>query len=324
MKNLLRTILLCLSAGLLFAPSLCCSQAFPSKPIRIVVPFTPGGGVDFQARPLSQKMTESMGQPVVLENRAGADGAIGAEYVARSAPDGYTVVYGTIGSQMLNAVYHRKLSYDPVKDFTPITETVKTVLVLVAHPGAKMNSVSDLIERAKKQPGSISFSSSGLGSPQHVAGEMLRRFAGIDILHVPYKGAAQAVTDILSGVVAIGFVTASTVQTQIQQGKLKALGIIGADRYPSLPNVPHVGETVPGVELVTWAGILGPARLPADILGKLNQEFVKALRAADVVKLFESNGLIVVGNTPEQFAATIASDLVKWRKLADELGLVSE
>lgn len=299
-------------------------QAFPVKSIRFVVPFPPGGAADFLARPMAQKMAESTGQAVVIENRPGADGAIGAEAAARAAPDGYTIVLGTMGTHLLNALFQKNLPYDPLRDFTPVTLSTLSVIGLVANPAQTFTSMADIVERARKQPGAFSFASNGNGSPHHIAGELLKRLAGINLLHVPYKGGAQAATDLLSGVVPLGFFTLAAVMPQIQQGKLQLLGVVEARRYPLLPNSPTIGETVPGYEMSSWSGVFAPAKLPPDILVRLNRELVAALKAPDTVKRFELAALSVIASTPEQFASTLASDMAKWKKLVGELGLTAE
>ncbi|MFM9968348.1 MAG: Bug family tripartite tricarboxylate transporter substrate binding protein [Burkholderiales bacterium] len=300
------------------------SQTYPSKPIRFVVPFPPGGAADFLARPMAQKMAESMGQPVVLENRPGADGAIGAEATARAAADGHTIMLGTMGTHVLNALFQKTLPYDPIRDFTPITLSTLSVIGLVANPSNKFSSLNDLIERARKQPGAFGFASNGNGSPHHIAGELLKKLAGINLLHVPYKGGAQAATDLLSGVVPLGFFTLAAVLPHIQQGKLQLLGVIEPKRFALLPSSPSIGEVVPGYEMSSWSGVLGPAKLPPEILARLHRELVAAIKAPDTVKRYEPAGLSVVASTPEQFASTIVSDTAKWKKITAELGLAPE
>ena len=300
------------------------AQSYPAKPIRFIVPFPPGGAADFLARPMSQKLAESTGQPVVIENRPGADGAIGAEAAARAAPDGYTIVLGTMGTHLLNALFQKNLPYDPLHDFTPITLATQSVIGLVANPAQKFSSLADLIARAKKQPGMFSFASNGNGSPHHIAGELLKRLAGIDLLHVPYKGGAQGATDLLSGVVPLGFFTLAAVIPQIQQGKLQLLGVIESRRFPLLPNIPSIGEVVPGFEMSSWSGVFGPAKLPPDILARLNRDLVAGIKAPDTVKRYKPAGLNVVASTPEQFAETLTGEMAKWKKLVEELGLKPE
>ncbi len=322
MKAWIQVAMLAVALGA--APALAPAQGFPNKPMRFVAPFPPGGGTDFVVRPMAQKMSDSMGQPVLVDNRPGADGAIGSEFTARAAPDGYTFMMGTSGTHVHNALFHRKLAYDPLKDFTPITQSTLTIIVLVANPQSGIASVSDLLERARSQPGKLGFASSGIGSPQHLAGELLNKIAGISLFHVPYKGAAPAVTDLLSGIIPLGFVTASTVIPHIKQGKLRALAITEAARYPGLPEVASLGESVRGYEMSTWSGMFAPARLPQPLLQRLNREMTAALKSPDIVAKFEAAGLVVVANTPEQFAAKHASEMTLWRTIVQSLDLARD
>ncbi len=317
-------LLFCVAAA---GPGKVLSQSYPARPIKIVNPYAPGGGVDFEVRPLAQKMTASLGQPVIVENRPGADGAIGTEYSAHAAPDGYTLSWGNVSTHILNALYHHKINYDPISDFRPISQTTVGVYVLLANPAANINSMPELLARARSEPGKLNYASSGTGSIQHVSGELLKRLAGIDILHVPYKGAGPALNDLAGGVVNLGIMTASTALPQIRGGKLKALAVFGSgtERFSLLPGVPTVGETVPGYASPTsWTGYFGPALLPEAVLRRLNKEIVSALKSPDIAKLYESAGLIVAPSTPEQFASTLASDTAKWKKLVTDLRLPTE
>jgi tripartite-type tricarboxylate transporter receptor subunit TctC len=299
-------------------------QTYPAKPIKFVVPYPPGASTDTVARAVAQKLSDTLGQQVFVENRAGASGNIGADYVAKSAPDGYTILLGTDATHTTNVFFGKNFPYDPVKDFTPITLAVGNVIVLAAHPSVPVTSVKELIDYAKKNPGRLSYASSGTGSPHHLAGELLRQLAGIDIVHVPYKGGGQAITDFVGGQVPLMFSSLVTVAPHIKSGKVRALGVVEAKRYPLLPDLPTIAETVPGFEINSWLGFLGPAGLPQPIQARLQAEIVKALNAPDVRARLEPAGLVVVGNTPTEFGALIKADLEKRGRLIKAAGIQTD
>ena len=310
-----------LTAALWLAASAAVAQSYPSKPLRMVVPFPPGGAADFQTRPVAQKMAEGLGQPVIVDNRAGGDGIIGAEITMKAPADGYTFMFGTSGTHLFNVFFHKNLSYDPVRDFTPLTVASQSMFVLTANPATGITNMPQLFAVAKQKPGALGFASTGNGSAQHVAGELLKKLANIDLLHVPYKGGAQGLNDNLGGAVPLGMFSVSTALTQVTAGKLRALAVTGATRLPTLPDVPTMAEAVPGYAFPSWSGFFGPAALPAPITQRLNRELVAALKSPEVVKLFDAGGVIATSNSPEEFRNDIAASLVQWRGLMKELKL---
>jgi tripartite-type tricarboxylate transporter receptor subunit TctC len=299
-------------------------QAYPAKPIKIVVPYPPGASTDTVSRAVAQKLSESMGQQVYVENRAGASGNIGSDYVAKSPPDGYTILLGTDATHATNVYFGKNFPYDPVKDFTPITAAAGNVIVLVAHPSVPVASMKELIAYAKQHPGKLSYASSGTGSPHHLSGELLRQLAGIDIVHVPYKGGGQAITDLLGGQIPLMFSSMVTVAPHIKTGKVRGLGVVEAKRYAPMGDIPTIAETLPGFEMNSWLGFFAPAGLPQPIQARLHAEIVKALNAPDVRARLEPAGLVVIGNTPAEFAAMMKSDLEKRGRLIKAAGIQTE
>jgi tripartite-type tricarboxylate transporter receptor subunit TctC len=299
-------------------------QAYPMKPVKIVVPYPPGASTDTVARAVAQKLSDSLGQQVFVENRAGASGNIGSDYVAKSPPDGYTILMATDATHTTNVHFGKNFPYDPVKDFTPITAAAGNIIVLVAHPSVPVTSVKELIEYAKKNPGRLSYASSGTGSPHHLSGELLRQLAGIDIVHVPYKGGGQAITDLLGGQVPLMFSSMVTVAPHIKTGKVRALGVVEAQRYPAMPDIPTIAETLPGFEINSWLGFLAPAGLPPPIQARLQAEIVKALNAPDVRARLEPAGLVVIGSTPGELATMIKTDLDKRGRLIKAAGIQTD
>jgi tripartite-type tricarboxylate transporter receptor subunit TctC len=300
------------------------AQPYPHKPIKLVVPYPPGASTDAVARLVAQKVSEDLGQPIVVENRSGASGNIGSDYVSKAAPDGYTFLLATDATHTSNPYLFRNFPFDVIRDATPITMAAKNIVVLVAHPSFPPNNVRELIDYAKKHPGQVSYGSAGQGSPHHLAGAMLNQMAGIDLQHVPYKGGGPAATDVLGGQIPIIFSSLVTVAPQIQAGKLKVLGVTEKTRYPGLPNVPAIAETLPGFEMSSWLGFFGPPRLPAAVVARLHASIVKALAEPDVAAKLNTAGLLVVGNTPEQFAAQQKSDYEKRGQLIKAIGIQPE
>ncbi len=299
-------------------------QTYPAKPIKIVVPYPPGASTDTVARAVAQKLSDSMGQQALVENRAGASGNIGSDYVAKSAPDGYTLLMATDATHATNVHLGKNFPYDPVKDFTPITAAAGNIILLAAHPSVPVASVRELIDYAKKNPGRLAYASSGTGSPHHLAGELLRQLAGIDIVHVPYKGGGQAITDFVGGQVPLMFSSLVTVAPHVKSGKARALGFVEAQRYAAMPSVPTIAETVPGFEMNSWLAFLGPAGLPQPIQARLHAEIVKALNAPDVRARLEPAGLVVIGSTPAELATMIKSDLDKRGRLIKAAGIQTD
>ena len=318
-----------LMAGIAAAAAWTCTpalaQVYPTKSITIVVPYGPGGSTDLLARSLAQKMSESMGQAVIVENRPGASGMIGSELVARAAPDGYTIEVGTGATHGIVLFTNKVVPYDPVKSFTALTEAAEVPIVLAVHSSVPANNAKEFVEYVKKNPGKVSFGSSGTGSPHHLAGELLKQMTGIDMIHVPYKGAGQAVQDLIGGQIPAIFTTLSTALPQAHGGKIKILGLVEAKRQPSAPEIPTIGESVPGYEMPhSWLGIFGPAGMPAPIVKRLNAELLKALHAPDVRAKLETAGMPVIGTSAEEFAAVVKNDIEMYRKIATAAGIKPE
>ena len=307
-----------------FAAASVLAQGYPNRPIKLVVPYPPGASTDATARLVAQKMSEDLGQSVIVENRSSASGDIGSDYVARATPDGYTFLLGTDATHSSNPYLFKNFPFDVIKDTTPITMAAKNILVLVANPSFPPNNIRELIDYAKKNPGKLSYGSSGVGSPHQLAGAMLNQMAGIDLMHVPYKGGDPAATAVLSGQIPLAFSSLVTVEQAIKSGRLKVLGVTEKTRYAGLPNVPTIAETLPGFEMSSWLGFFGPPKLPAPILARLHDSIVKALAAPDVAAKLSANGLLVVGNTPEQFAAQQRTDYEQRGQLVKAIGIQPE
>jgi tripartite-type tricarboxylate transporter receptor subunit TctC len=293
------------------------AQEYPNKPIRLVVPFAPGGGVDVLARLLAAKLPEFLGQPVVVEHRPGAGGNVGADTVAKAPPDGYTLLLTTSGHAASPALY-RTLPFDAAKDFAPVTQVVASTLVLVANPGLPATSTKELIALAKQKPGGLNYGSSGPGAPLHLAMEMLKSAAGIDIVHIPYRGDAPLATAVIAGDVQVGIVPQATGLQHIKAGAVRALGVVTVKRSPALPDVPTIGETVPGFDAGVWNGIFAPANTPPDIVARIQRDVAKALATAEVGDRIRAVGNEPVGSTPEAFAAVFKADLAKFAKVVKE------
>jgi tripartite-type tricarboxylate transporter receptor subunit TctC len=270
-------------------------------------------------------MNESMGQPIIVENRGGGGGMIGSEYVARAAPDGYTFMLGTGATHGIVKFTTRALSYDPVKDFTALTEAVEVPIVLAVHPSVPANNALEFAEYVKKNPGKVSFGTSGTGSPHHLAGELFKQITGIDMVHVPYKGAGPSMQDLVGGQIPAVFTTLSTAIPQARGGKIRMLGLVEAKRQPSAPSLPTIGESVPGYAMPrSWLGFFGPAGLPAPIVKRLNDELVKALHAPDTRAKLEAAGMPVHGTPAEDFAAVVRDDIEMYRKIATAANIKPE
>lgn len=289
------------------------AQSYPAKPIRLVVPFPPGGPTDIVTRLMAPKMAESLGQQVVVDNRGGAGGAIGTEQVAKSAPDGYTLVMGTIGGLAVAKSLNPKLGYDTLRDLAPITQSVSVTSVLVVHPSVPAKNVKDLLALAKK--GKLNYASSGNGTITHLAGELLKLTAKVDITHVAYKGGAPALVALVSGEVDMSYENSLIITPHIKSGKVRGLAVTSAKRSALLPDLPTVGETLPGYSASGWYGLLAPAGTPKPVITRLHAEAVKALRAPDVVDKLSSQGAEPVASSPEEFAAFIRSETDKWANL---------
>ena len=312
-----------LLAAALAAPAL--ADVYPSKPIRFVVAFPPGGGTDIIARSVAQKLSERLAQQVVVDNRPGAGGNIGTDIVAKSAPDGYTLLMGSAGPLAINASLFKTMPFDPIRDLAPVTLAATTPNVLVVHPSLKVSTVKELIELAKAKPGQINFASSGFGTPAQLAGELFNSMAGVKLVHVPYKGAAPALADLLGGQVQLMFSTMPPALPHVKDGKLRALAVTSARRSPAAPDLPTVGEAaLPGFEANTWHGVVLPAGAQPAIVALLNREIVAILHLPEVVERLSAQGAEPVGSTPEEFAAYIRSETVKWAKVVRDSGAKAE
>ena len=291
------------------------AQAYPSKPIRMVVPFPAGGGIDTVARVIAPKLAESLGQPVIIDNRVGASGTVGTEAVAKAAPDGYTLL-ATFASHAQNASLYPKLGYDTVKDFAPVTLIATVPNILVINPSLPVKTVKELVALAKKHPGEILYASIGNGTPAHLSAELFNSMAGIRMTHVPYKGAAASIVALISGETQLTFTTVLVAMPHIKSGRLRALGVASLKRSTVLPDVPTIDEAgVRGYESNAWYGLLAPARTPQPILDQLHRETVKTLQNNDVRDNLKGQGAEPVGNAPREFAVIIADEIEKWRKV---------
>lgn len=294
---------------------------YPNKPIRIVVPFAAGGTTDFLARAIAQDLGTSMGTTVVVDNRPGAGGNIGSDLVAKSVPDGYTLLLGTVGTHAINASLYKKMPYDTVKDFAPISLVASVPNILAVHPSVPAKSVKELIALAKAKPGVLAFASSGNGSSIHLSGELFKSMTDVDMVHVPYKGSGPALTDLVGGQVQLMFDNMPSSFPHVKAGRLRALAVTSPKRSPAAPDVPTIAEAgVPGYESVAWFGILAPAGTPPEIVKKLNTEIAKTLKSPEVMTRLASQGAEPVSNTPEQFAAYIKSEMTKWAKVVKTSG----
>ena len=297
------------------------AQPYPSRPIRIVVPFPPGGTSDILARTIGQKLAEEWGQQVLTDNRPGAAGNIASENVARSKPDGYTLYINTVGTHAINPAIYAKLAFDPLKDFTAITNLVNLPSVLLVHPSIPAKTLKELIALARKRPGELLYSSPGSGAQPHLTAEMFKTMTGVNLVHVPYKGAAPQMIGLLSGEVALTFATAPSGVPYVKSGQLRALGVTSGNRIPALPDVPTIAQGgVPGYEAVGWNGLMAPAALPAPILDKIHDAVAKIVRMPDVRDRLIGLGAEPAISTPAEFAALIKSELVKWAKVVKDSG----
>ncbi len=306
-------------------PGLVRAQAYPSKPVRIIVPFVAGGSSDIVARSVGARMQTSIGQTVVVENRPGANGAIAAEYVMRSPPDGYTLMVGSIGTFAINAALYPKLPYDPVKDLEPLTLAVTTPNVLVAAASFPANSVKDLIAYARKNPGKLTYASSGTGSSDHLSAELFKLQTNTFGTHIPYRGGAAAMADLMAANVDVSFQNLGAAMPHIRSGRLKALGVTSEARRAQLPDTPTLIEQgVPGFVVTSWQAFMGPRGMPREIIAKLNTELVAALNSAEVRNRFAQQGFDIVANTPEEFGTFQRREIERWREVVRKKGLTPE
>jgi tripartite-type tricarboxylate transporter receptor subunit TctC len=297
------------------------AQAYPTRPITLVVPSTPGGSVDQLAREIGRKLQERLGQPVVVDNRSGAGGIIGTEAVARAKPDGYTLLVGTIAGLATN-VSLEKIRYDPLRDFAPITLIATQDFVLCVNPGFRVNSVTDVVAMAKAKPGTITYASAGKGTGSHLSGELLSQLAGIELIHVPYRGVSPATMDVIGGQVQMSFASVATALPQLEAKKLKAIAVTGPKRSPMLPDLPTVAEAgIKGYESSTWYAIVAPAATPPDVLAKLYKEIASILKEPELQTKFAREGIDIVASTPPELKVFMQKEVDKWRTVVKTAGL---
>ncbi len=297
------------------------AQAYPGKQVRIIVPGAPGSAIDIRARQIASKLGEAWKQPVIVDNRPGAGGIIGTELAAHAAPDGYTLIYGSIGTHSINASLYSKLPYDPIKDFTPIITVLIGPLLLVVNPKLPIKSVADLIAYSRSTPGGLSYASSGSGQGSHLVGVMFNMQARTELVHVPYKSQTAGLTDVISGQVGVMFDTPSTCMHHIRSGALRAIATTRSKRFPPLPDIPTIAESgMPGFDMAVWGAMFAPAGTPAAIIEQLNADIGKALSAPDVRDSIISVGQEPGGDRPEQLGAFVKAEVEKWRKVVKESG----
>ena len=296
------------------------ASSYPTKPIRYIVAFPAGGTTDLLGRLIGQKLTEAWGQPVIMDNRAGAAGSVGSEAAAKAPPDGYTLLGGTISSHSINTSLYGKMAYHPLKDFAPITRIATVPNVLVVHPSLPVKTVKEFAALAKAQPGQLRFASSGSGTSQHLSGELFNIMAGVKMTHIPYKGGNFAMTDLIGGQIELAFENAPNCVPHVKTGRLKAIGVTTLTRAQALPGVPPINDSVPGFEVGSWQGLFAPAGVPPAIINKLNTEVRRILALEDVRVRISGLGAEVATQTPEQFVEFIRTELAKWEKVVKVAG----
>jgi tripartite-type tricarboxylate transporter receptor subunit TctC len=320
-KRLLLQGVLALAAAAAMLPSPAAAQAFPGKPVRIVVPFPPGGSTDLLARRIGEKLAAAWGQPVIVDNRPGAGGTLGADHVAKSAPDGYTLLMGVTGTNAISGALYPKLPYDVAKDFAPVSLVVSSPLVLVRHPGFPAKTMPELVAAAKAKPASVSFGSAGNGTSMHLTGEMFKLAAKVSMLHIPYRGSAGALQDLMGGQIETMWGDFLVVWPQLEAGKLQAIAVTSKQRHKMLPQVPTVAESgYPGFEALSWQGLFAPAGTPRALVEQLNRDVNKALASADMQDYFGSRGFALGGSSAAEFQAFIESEVQKWSRIVKASG----
>jgi tripartite-type tricarboxylate transporter receptor subunit TctC len=319
MNSLLRIL-----AAFALTFSLAFGQAYPAQPIKLIVGFTPGTGIDIVARSVGQKLQERLGQPVVVENKPGASGNIGSEFAARAKPDGYTLLV-TVNTLVMNPALYKTLPFDPLKDFAPISLAAWGQLLLAVNPGTKLDSVAQLVQAAKANPGKLNYGSPGIGTPHHLAMELFKNVTGTDITHVPYKGTAGAITDLLGGQINVMFVPIHVALQHVKAGKLKALALGSAKRHPTAPELATLAELgIAGVEVDMWYGFVAPQGTPRDIIAKLNAELKAILALPDIQASFATQGLDPATSTPEELQTMMERDAVKWARVVQQAKITAE
>ncbi|HEY9274729.1 MULTISPECIES: Bug family tripartite tricarboxylate transporter substrate binding protein [Achromobacter] len=319
-KRLLRTFAL----GLTLAAPALTHAAWPEKPITLIVPWAAGGSTDILARVLSEGLTQSLGQPVIVENRSGASGNIGTTFVARAKPDGYTLLVGSMSTHTMNQALYSSMPFDGVKDFTPIAELALVTNTMVVNPSVPASNVKEFIAYLKANPGTVAYASAGQGSTNHLSAALFEKAAGVKMMHIPYRGGAPAVLDTVAGRTQVLFSAGTQTLPHVQNGKLKLLAVTEEARSPLLPEVPTVAETLPGYELSVWYGAFGPAGMPPELTARLNREINLILKRPEVIKKMGDMGVLLTETTPEQFGQILARDADKYGKLIKELGITAE
>lgn len=312
-------------AALVLAPVTLRAQSYPSKPIRLIIPFPPGGSTDILGRSLAQKLSEAWGQQVLVDNRGGAGGTIGADLAAKAPADGYTLLMGHIGTLAVNVSLYPKLSYDPVRDFAPVSLVALVPNVLVVHPALPVKNVTELIAYAKANPGKLNYSSGGNGSAAHLAVEYFKLQTKTEIVHVPYKGTGPSVTDLIAGQVSMTMTGAPAVMPHVQSGRIRALGVSSPQRIPALAQIPTVAESgVPGFDATQWYGVVAPVGTPKDIVARLNAEIRKIMQSKEMLERLNTEGAISAAGTPEQFDAYIKSEIARWGAVVKAAGMKAD
>jgi tripartite-type tricarboxylate transporter receptor subunit TctC len=320
-RTFCKRLLSIIAVALVFAAPVA-AQTYPTKPVRLIVPFPAGGIADVFGRIIGAKLSEAWGQPVLVENRPGAGGNIGADVVAKAAPDGYTLLMGSIGTQAVNVSLFRNMPYDSAKDFTPVALVLEAESLLAVHPSVGASTPAELIAIARAQPGKLSYGSAGVGTASHLAGELFKSMARVDVTHIPYKGNVPAITDLLAGQTQMVFATMPTVLPHVKAGKLKGVAVLGLNRSAAAPEVPTLSESgLNGFEVNNWIGIFGPAGMPPAITARLNAAVLDVMRLPEVRQRMLTEGARFTATTPEQFAAFVAAETAKWGKLIREVGI---
>ena len=319
---MIRLVRIVIAAWLALAFSAAVAQSYPNRPVRWVVPFPPGGSADIMGRMIGQELSKVLGQQVVIENRAGASAIVGSEYVAKSAPDGYTLLQANVSQMTIHPSLYVKLPYDPIRDFAPVTVLGIVSSVVVTTPALPVRSIGDLIALARKRPGQLNFTSSGAGASTHLTGELLKQRAGVSMTHINYKGSGPALTDVMAGFVEVMFENLPSALPFIQSGKLKVLAVTGKERSPVLPAVPTLAESgFPGFDMVSWQALVAPAATPKPVVDRLHADLVRVLTSAQMKEKLFGLGTEVVANTPAEFAQYIRDETQKWSKIVRDAGI---
>jgi tripartite-type tricarboxylate transporter receptor subunit TctC len=322
MKNLLRWTAALLTAAVC---QIGAADTFPSKPVRLIVPFPPGGGTDILARPIAQKLSERWGQPVIVENRGGAGGNIGTRAAAEADPDGYTIILGVLGTHAVNQSLYANAGFDSTKDFAALTMVANTPNIVVVHPGVPVKTIAELVAYAKAHPGKLNYATPGNGTPSHLATEIFKSMTGTDLTHIPYKGSGPALTDMLGGQTQVWIANAPVVLPHIKSGKLRALATTSEKRPAIAADVPTLAESVaPGYEADTWYGMFAPAKTPQPVLDKLHDDIVAVITSAEIREAFAAQGAEVVGNSSAEFTRKLHADVAKWKKVIADIKLTIE